>query len=308
MGSTQVVTAYYPYREGPPVWGKAGRERWYKYSLASISHIGVPITCYTDPGQAHDELAAYLDERKIQNITLKEFDITTGPFHDRIHATRIRHGELYNNELHPFYRMPFSVYWMKWKFLEWEHTPDQYTYWIDGGLSTEGVLPHTLNDFAVDMHTRMDEWKHYSFTKAFCPALIQKMNHIAGNRTLNLCRMGGTDNDFNRMQNMLHVPVMDSIYHDNLFPVGALFGGKDTLSTYIQKIHECMEMILATDEYLCTEQEIMGYVHTFNRPLFHDWTFHDFYHDDWEIFVDGTKQRYRTIAPTNISFSQFFMP
>ena len=45
----KLVTSYYPFHNGEPYWGQLNRDRWYKYSLATISNMG-EIICYTDPG------------------------------------------------------------------------------------------------------------------------------------------------------------------------------------------------------------------------------------------------------------------
>jgi hypothetical protein len=309
---TKLVTAYYPHSVGEPIWGKNGRERWYKYSLASICGTDVPVFCYTS-GEALKELEAYREERNLTNLTLIDYDITQGPFHERIYNTRIKHWELYNNKEHPFYYMSFSIYWNKWHFLKLQYEPDTYIYWIDSGLSTEGVFPRRVNDYSheedfLTAPNGVNEFKHYSFSKIFNPDLLPRINKYAGNKILNLCRRGSTDNDFGTMQDKLGVPVRDQIYSDDLFPVASLFGGNTPLLLdYIEKIHSVMEDILARGDYLCTEQEIMGYVHTFNRDLFTDWIFNDFYHEDWLIMVHGEKVKYRDLLPNNIAFSEFWI-
>ncbi len=129
--NTKLVTAYYPLHQGPPFWGKQNRERWYKHSIASICGTGVPVICYTDE-IGYKEINEIKTNKKLDNLILKMYDLTTSPFHDRIYKARTEgHPEMYNNEFHPYYKMPVSIYWMKWNFLKMEHEEDTYIYWMD---------------------------------------------------------------------------------------------------------------------------------------------------------------------------------
>jgi hypothetical protein len=317
--NTKLVTAYYPVHNGPPLWGKEGRHRWYKHSIASICGTGVSVVCYTDAGESYNELLEIKEQRQLDNLTIKTYDIASNPFQERMYKVRTEgNPDLYNNYLHPFYRMPFSIYWTKWTFLEMEYEPDTYIYWIDGGLSTDGVFPKRGNDYANEpgfneRYAGMDnlyidhEFKFHSFSKIFNPGLIEKINGFVGDKILNLCRQDQTDNDFYTLEDKLNL-TKGEIAHVNRYPVGAMFGGNSPyIMPYINEFNRIADEILSIGDYACTEQEIMGLIHTQHQEWFADWIFHDFYHEDWEIMNDHQLTPYRTLYPNNISFSSFFL-
>ena len=310
---TKLVTAYYPHSVGHPIWGKLNRERWYKHSLKSIANTGVPIVCYTS-GSAQIEMQEYKELHNLSNIELINYDITQGPFHERIVASRLANPEKYNNPEHFFYHMPVSIYWNKWEFLRLQYEEDAYVYWIDAGLSTDGLFPHRFNDFYHEIDNLsnwngLDEHKHHGYANnVFNPQLIDRINQFTSDKILNLCRAGQTDNDFYLMQDKINEPVQPSIYQDNKFPVASLFGGKGPLLLeYIEKTHAAMDKVLLCGDYVCTEQEIMGYVHTFNKEMFSDWCFNDFYHEDWKFNIYDEIKTYKELFPNNTSFWQFWI-
>jgi hypothetical protein len=52
----------------------------------------------------------------------------------------------------------------------------------------------------------------------------------------------------------------------------------------------------------------MGYIHSIHPDWFTDWTFHDFYHEDWKLANGpGILTPYREAYPNNISFSKLFI-
>jgi hypothetical protein len=316
--NTKLVTAYYPLNEGTPFWGKQNRHRWYKNSIASICNVGVPVICYTDDN-GYDEILETKISRNLDNLIIKKYEMTSSPFFERMLKIRTEgNPELYNNKSHPFYKMPFVIYWNKWVFLEMEYEPDTYIYWIDGGLSTDGVLPHRVNDYVhePDFSTRYagignyyneHEFKFHSYNKVFNPEFINKINQFSEGKIINLCRRDTTDNDFYLLEEKLNL-TKGKIMRDNLYPVGALFGGNTPyLLDYINEFYNVSNKILAIGDYACTEQEIMGHIHAEYREWFKDWMFHDFYHDDWKINNDQKLVPYRELFPNNISFSDFFI-
>jgi hypothetical protein len=317
---TKLVTAYYPLHQGPPFWGKQNRERWYKHSIASICETKVPIICYTDE-LGYDELFAVKTDRQLDNLTIKMYDLTTSQFHDRVYKARMEgNPEMYNNELHPYYRMPVSVYWMKWGFLKMEYEEDTYIYWIDGGLSTQGVFPGRASSYGTDpgyfknyngeegdFYTT-HEFKLFVFDKIFNLNFIPNLNKFSEGKIVNICRQDCTDNDFHLFEEKLNLPKGNIIY-TNKFPVGALFGGHSSqIMKYVDEFNEVANKVLEVGDYVCTEQEIMGYVHSIHPDWFTDWTFHDFYHEDWKL-ANGPSVLipYREAYPNNISFSKLFI-
>lgn len=317
--NTKLVTAYYPVHNGPPLWGKEGRHRWYKHSIASICGVGVPVICYTDE-ESYSEINEVKEQRQLDNLEIKIYDIASNPFQERIYKVRTEgNPNLYNNYLHPFYRMPFSIYWTKWIFLEMEYEPDTYLYWIDGGLSTDGIFPKRVNDYADEhgfdiRYAEMGnyytdhEFKFHSFSKVFNPSLITKINDFVGDKILNLCRQNTTDNDFRLLEEKLSKPEVGAILNTNKFPVGAIFGGNSPyMLDYISEFKNVANQILEIGDYVCTEQEIMGLIHTEHPEWFADWVFDEFYHEDWNIINDGQPTPYRTLFPNSTSFSSFFI-
>jgi hypothetical protein len=316
--NTKLVTAYYPIHNGPPFWGKEGRHRWYKHSIASICNTEVPVVCYTDQS-SYDELLEIKNKHQLSNLTIKIYEMSSNPFQEKIFKIRTEgNPEVYNNDSHYFYRMPVTIYWMKWTFLQMEYVENTYLYWIDAGLSTDGVLPKRGNDYAdepgfssryanMGNYYNDHEFKFYSFKKIFNPDFITRVNNFTNNKILNLCRQNQTDNDFYLLENKLNLPK-GKIIKDNLFPVGAMFGGNSNkLLDYINKFNNTAEQILNIGDYLCTEQEIMGYIHSEHPEWFADWVFNDFYHEDWEIMNDHKLIPYRELFPNNISLSSFFL-
>jgi hypothetical protein len=180
------------------------------------------------------------------------------------------------------------------------------------------VLPHRVNDYShepdfairyagIGDYNAEHEFKFHSFSKVFNPEFINKINTFSEGKIINLCRQHQTDNDFYLLEEKLNL-VRGNILSANKFPVGALFGGNSPyLLDYIEAFNNAAERILTVGDYMCTEQEIMGYIHVEYPEWFKDWVFDDFYHEDWKINNDHKLTPYRELYPNNISFSSFFI-
>jgi hypothetical protein len=295
--STKLVTTFFAAHDGPPFWGKRSRFEWYAYSIISICNLGAEVVCYTDAG---DKGFDYLNEIKIKhnltNLTIKLFDLTTSPFHDRIYRNRMNNPELYNNGFHPFYTLPIAIYWLKWHFLDLEYDETKHVYWIDAGLSTGSLFPYALckykdeEGFATRYnHDREQEYKHFIFTGAFNPQTMDKINTFVEDKILCTCRQDVMDNDYRKLGNNINEDFYDDIVRSNKFPVGAMFGGKTPyLKNYITAFTELANKILELPEqnYACTEQELMGYIHIKYPEWFKDWCFNTFYQEESTIWND----------------------
>lgn len=298
---TKLVTSYYPFHNGEPYWGQLNRDRWYKYSLATISNMG-EIVCYTDPGDnGYNQLVELKEKHNLKNLTIKVYDIKDNPYQDRVYKIRTSKADRYNNpESIGFYTRPTVIYWMKFIFLTMEYEPNTQLYWIDSGLSHSGLFPSFANKYSVEPEFATfygdaymaNEHKVYHYDKAFTPDVLDKINNYAEDKIINLNRSMSDDNpaEFNTFLGV-------NVEYNNMFPVGGFFGGhSDLLLQYVVKSKETIEQILSVDE-VCSDQVIMAYVNATNKDWFKNWQFDTFYHEDWS----------NIFQPGQISFSHFFL-
>jgi hypothetical protein len=204
--------------------------------------------------------------------------------------------ELYNNGFHPFYTLPMAIYWLKWHFLDLEYDETKYVYWIDAGLSTGSLFPYALCKYKDEEgfttrynHDREQEYKHFIFTGAFNSQTMDKINTFVEDKILCMCRQDVMDNDYRLLESKIQEEFSSDVISSNKFPVGAMFGGKTPyLRNYITVFTELANKILNLPEqnYVCTEQELMGYIHVKHPEWFKDWTFDTFYQEESTIWAD----------------------
>jgi len=240
--NTKLITAYYPNHHGSPFWGKVDKNEQYKNSIISICGAGVPVVCYTD-NQSLAELNQIKEENKLNNLVIKLYNLELSPFHRKIYNIRVTHSDLYNNENHPYYTTPFGIYWMKWNFLNMEYESDTYIYWVNIGLISKEL------------------------SSSFNLKRLKLINEYTEGKILNLCKTT-TNKNISEFETKLNTKI------PNTFPVGIMFGGNSPhLLDYISLFNETAENILSLENYLCTEQEIMAYIHDKHNDWFKDWMF-----------------------------------
>jgi hypothetical protein len=189
---------------------------------------------------------------------------------------------------------------MKYSFLNMEYEPDIQLYWIDAGLSHQGLFPPFASKYGLepefvtfygDQYTD-NEYKLYHYNKAFTPNILESINKFAQDKIINLYRSSSDDDlfGFNEKLNL-------TTQYDHVYPIAGFFGGNSNLMLqYISKSKEVIEQILQIDE-ICTEQEIMAYINATNRDWFKNWYFDTFYHEGWNNIFNSNQ----------ISFSHFFL-
>lgn len=293
---TKIVTSYYPYHAGPPIWGQINRERWYKYSIASICNTGVEVVCYTDDrGGSFNELQEVKDRFNLTNLTIKRFNLEDNPWQDRVYDVRVNKApEAYDNIQDYRYRMSPQVYWVKWLFAKNEIEPNCNLYWIDGGLSHNGLFPKQASKYGAmegydegfpEEVYRDIEYRYYTYDQGFNPGLIEKLDNYNEGRIINVTRRGVTDNNMH----LFSEKIGDSSQLGHtLFPVGGFFGGNSTLiEKYANDFFGVVEKVLANDDYLCCDQEIMWYLNSKDRDNFKNFEFDTFYHENWNVYNQG---------------------
>ena len=296
---TKLVTSYYAYHQGPPIWGQMSRERWYKYSIACLCKMGTEVVCYTDEGDlGYNQLLEVKQKFNLDNLVIKIYRMLDNPYQARVYNVRMKFPEVYNdpNIYHQYFRSP-QMYWIKYLFLEKEYEPNIYLYWIDGGLSHTGMFPPKCTTYSeeADYSTYYansitgyseNEYKLYCFDKAFTVESINRINEFAEDKIIHLYRQHTTDNDNSLFNNKINT----DIEYEGLYPVGGFFGGNSiNMLNYISAFKNTVERVLASEDFICGDQEIMAYLNAYNRSWFKNWRFETFCHEGWgpEVFKDG---------------------
>lgn len=288
---TKLVTSYYPYHSGEPFWGQGNRENWYKNSLANISNMG-EIVCYTDHGdKGYNDLIQIKEDYNLDNLTIKLYDLKDNPYQERVYKIRTDRASEYNNpdNMGTYFRSTV-IYWIKFMFLEMEYEPNINMYWIDCGLSHDGLFPPDASKyFGEEIDTY---YKKHHYNKAFNPEVLERINNYAEGKIINVHRPQ-TDENIGNFNSWLNL----DIDYENIFPVGGFFGGNSELMPeYVSRCKETIERVLEKNQ-VCSDQEILAYVNATNRHWFKNWKFETFCHEGWTHIWQ----------PEWISFSHFFL-
>ena len=291
---TKLVTSYYAFHNGEPFWGQYGRDRWYKYSLASICELGCEVICYTDEGElGYNIINQIKEEYKLDNLTIKIFNLIDNQYQDKVYNIRMKDPEKFNNPsiFHYYNRSP-QIYWNKFTLLENEFESNINLYWIDCGLAHTGLFPPHMSKYSEEegyatYYSGIEGnhlHKQYYFDKAFNPKSLERINNFSKGKIINICRDTTHCNlsEFNQ-----HVETID---YQNIFPVGGFFGGNSNLILeYTKECKKLINNILKDENYFCGDEEILIYINAKHREWFSNWLFDNFYHEGWkDLFPDGT--------------------
>lgn len=276
IDSVLVTSAYFNIL-GYPHYGAKRSER-IRVSLPNIAkNSKLPIICYTSKKYGcYDELSTLFDTHKIDNVTLKIQELEDHPWHDRILNIRM------NTE--PYTRMyelkPILVYWMKFVFLERELNSAKNVYWIDSGLSHNGMFPKKYAIGNTDRFGMSDCPATYDFS-CFSNNLIEKISEYAGDKIF-LAVRPSIDADFSGiMKNPTLYEKIKYSTESQYYPVAGFFGGsnKELLQTFIDEFFKVADMLLQ-DKFLTVEEGIMAYLSMTQPDLFNKYHFENFYTEE----------------------------
>lgn len=275
---TKLVTAAYYNIEGHPHYGanRAGRMR---YSLVNIAkNTNLPIVCYTSKKYGcYDELQELFNKKNITNVTLKVFELEDHPLHEKVLAVR----ELQpHDEMRKVYEVkPIIVYWSKFLFLLNELTDAEYIYWIDAGLSHNGMFPVRYAIGNTSCFGMADCSATFDFS-CFSQQSFNNINNFVQNKVLHVVRVA-TDADVGAVTT---IPELQEKYYQNchnikFWPIAGIFGGhsiKSPLKQYLEKMNEIFEIVVRHDR-ITVEEGVMAYVDVAYTEWFKRYHFENFY-------------------------------
>lgn len=274
---TLVTSAYYNI-EGYPHYGadRAGR---IKMSLPNILlNTQLPVVCYTSKKYGcYDELQILFEQKNITNITLKIFELEDHHWHMpilQIRESSEKYKEMYKKK-------PILVYWLKFYFMLNELNTSDYLYWVDSGLSHNGLFPKRYSINSDDSFGMGDSNCTYNFT-CFSAQAFDNINKFVQDKVLHVVRPA-TDAD---VSDVIYIPELNDNYVKNLtpnwpshWPVAGMFGGSTNtlyLKQYLEKTIETFQ-IMIYNKKLTVEEGVMAYMDVAYSELFKRYHFENFY-------------------------------
>lgn len=302
---TKYVTSFYAYHDGYPYWGRSARAEGYMLSIISICNIGSELICYTDAGDlGYDQLIKLKEDHNLHNLVIKVYELRNNPYFEKVVKIRTDdpdYGEKVNSK-------SSQIYAMKFKFLEFEYEPNINLYWIDCGLSHEGMFPEfassderfsTWNGFEDPVTGLKRRW---FFDRAFNPETVQRINEYVEDKIVVMSKES-CDEKVSACFEALQVNGQDIIaLHRDVkrpFPVGGFFGGNsDKVLIFCKKFEELFHIAL-DNGYAGNDQEFMYYLLWKYNDMFKNYEFDTFCHagKGWQYLW----------KPEWISFSELFI-
>jgi hypothetical protein len=273
----KLVTSAYYNIEGYPHYGAGRRHRLLK-SLPNIAeNTQLPIVCYTSKKYGcYEELTDILTKRNITNVTLKVRELEEHPLHDTVLEIR-KSNELLN--VH-YQHKPIIVYWSKFDLLLEELDFDGYVYWIDGGLSHNGMFPKRFSVGDTSAFGTTDSNATYNFSCFNADSFQRISKFTEPDKVLHMVRPA-IDAD---VATVVTIPKLENKFSNanGYWPVGGFFGGHAKTSPLRQYIEKFIEVSTDVVEHkrLTVEEGIMAYIDVIYQQWFKRYHFDNFYTED----------------------------
>lgn len=295
------VTCFYDDLHHSSLKGRLNRGTQYAFSLGQMMQMETPFICYTDSANFHKFAPSFVyhgaDHTRFFSYNLKE-----SPYHVRFNLIRDKNPEMYLDSPSWAQRC-LEIMWGKFEFIKHAANTvgldsNKMLYWIDAGLSHDGVIPKRYNSLldTVSHPTTAHayQYTHYNdllFDKDF-PQLIAE--YTGEDKLLFLVSRNPQHSD------PIPLPEVYKTYKGTI--IGGLFGGnaRRMYDLGCRGMEYC-EKILDNDA-LVKEEDILTYM--VNAAISEDENFKDtistfvfdtWYHEDWNVF-----------RPNQVSFSDFF--
>lgn len=280
--------------------GRHNRGTHYAFSLAQIHEMGAPIYCFTDKTNMYRYFPAFM-HFGYENFKFINYNLEDSPFYERIQAVKKSKPELYITSLSWSTRC-VEIMWGKFDWLlnvidRIGIKEDKYLYWIDCGLSHEGVIPTKYNSRKpkVNFHNQSHEYSYL-----FCNDLIFNedfpdflVEYTGPNKLFHFLCTNPQHNDDS------HLPKT-GIFRGTT--VGGLFGGDISLvKQWATEAKAVCDELLAKG-FIIKEEDILTHLlnkHSVEGDKLKDkltlYKFDTWYHEDWDVY-----------NPAQKSFSHFF--
>lgn len=279
------ITAIYNGLHDTKFGGRLNRDKQYLYSLECLSNLGSPIKCYVQQSE-YETITSYFVDKGILNIEFEPFELSDFKYHKEIQRIKEINKNFYAQDDVWEYRC-VELMWLKLFALFNESIKfkesgiEEKIFWIDAGLSHDGIFPKRFNPNANGTQHSL-----YQNNLAFNNKLVDKLDKLS-NESLFFFYCNNRQHSY--------PPLYSNIKTLDGSIVAGLFGGKP--NDIIQLVIECEQIIeyILSKDTLLQEELILTLVLQNNPQMFNLFNFTTWYHEDWNCY-----------DPSVSSFSDFF--
>ena len=278
MAEVAFVTSVYDELYQTEFAGRSNRGTHYAFSLAQIHSTGVPVYCYTDQYNIMKFMPA-LRAHGHTNTRFFNYDLKDFPLHKEIVEIKNSDLDLYANNA--WQQRCVEIMWGKFDMIVHAAEtmgigPNKYLFWVDAGLSHEGILPHYYNStFEEGKYTpaSFDYQHRFYYDRIFNENLPQYLiDYMAGNQLLFCFCTMPQHND----------PSPLPERKEKGTSVGGLFGGDvETIYKWAKRGQEVYKY-LVNEKCLIKEEDILSHLIDQNtEDSVKLYRFNTWYHEDW---------------------------
>lgn len=273
----QIVTAiYFGQPEFPYyTWPWEARLQRYLYSLIQLTKMEIPIVCYVN-----DFTEPLVKKLNLKNLTIINKHLKEFEYSDSLKTVKSKHKEEEQYLQSNLVKMYHEVDYGKLSILRDHYLDNEYTYWIDSGLSYWSLWPNKYNPNTIDgmSHTITN----YEFNGVFNKELIPNINKFLGDK---LICIGNR-----RAVNSLIYNTFNEVVKFNM--IGGIIGGnKKYIHTLLEEFNK-----LATEMFnkntIINHEALLSVIATRRPELFKTYLFDTWYHEDSNVEEDEDLVRF----------------
>jgi hypothetical protein len=263
------ITCIYSNLYGTNFGGRNDRNDHYKYSLLSILKItDADFVCYTCSSEYDSLRDFFYDKNKVdkKHLEIKIFDLENNSFKELLSkykdSDKIKKSE-----------RCFEIQYMKFIWLTSEDMSYDYYYWIDAGLSFDGLIPQKyLNSYNGNKIGFNSPLFNNNFLKNLIAISKDKCVFISKENSKFFYSDTVDNKHYDRYDSSRHI-------------IGGLFGGrKDIMLDIIKMFKYYLVKVTIEDKKLYYEEAIMSLMNCNHKELFITLNFDTWYHPDTDLY------------------------
>ena len=247
------ITCIYSDLYGTDLGGRHCRHHHYRFSLLSLLKMtNADFLCYTSDREIESLKSFFYTENKVSENKLKFeiFDLNNSKFNVLINSIKNIEETKKSDRCIEIQYSKFSWWWNEDKSYD-------YYYWIDAGLSYNGLIPATY------LNSTDNQRKYYEsdlFNNLFLENLIKETN----DKFLII----GKENQRNHWSKTLD-PKWYNEYRLDIHIIGGLFGGhRDKWDNIVNIFEKYVATVLPEDKCTPHEELIMSLMYYNHTELF----------------------------------------